>query len=112
MTECCLLHCFRPATFQRLLDDAMSAKEIAANSRQKKIDRLTAYAAAYPNKIEVLNNNILIKTIGGFIIIFFLAAKEKDRSSYHAKFAFKEQTKQTHDTYRSDNNYDSNLNAI
>eukprot|EP01036_Dinobryon_divergens_P036719 gene36719-47871_t len=34
----------------------MSAKEIAAYSRQKKIDRLTAYAAAYPKKIEVLQN--------------------------------------------------------
>ena len=56
MTECCILHCFRPATFQRLLDDAMSAKEIAAYSRQKKIDRLTEYATAYPKKIEVLQN--------------------------------------------------------
>ena len=70
MTECCLLHCFRPATFQRLLDDAMSPKEIAANSRQKKIDRLTAYAAAYPKKIEVLKNNILIKNYWRFYYHF------------------------------------------
>lgn len=60
MTECCLLYCFRPNTYQRLLNNAIASKELSFNSRQKKIDQLTSYLTAFPKKIPVSNLSVVL----------------------------------------------------
>ena len=70
MTEVCILTCFRPRSYSRLLHDTypVGATGIEKNLEAQKLDRLIAYAAKYPKKIPLIGAQLrrqVFKSIRG-----------------------------------------------
>jgi hypothetical protein len=60
MTDCCLLVCFRPRTYDRLIKDLYpkGASGHEKNLTPNKLSRLTSYLCTYPYKVDLICHRI------------------------------------------------------
>jgi len=60
MTEMCLLTCFRPRSYGRLLGDVYpkGSSGIEKNLEAQKMDRVMLYAKSYPKKMPLISGHL------------------------------------------------------
>ena len=61
MTECCLLVCFRPLSYTRLLSDiirGVPAADVNVAINSSKLKKLVSYLSSYPKKLDIATKDI------------------------------------------------------